>query len=115
MKKTTTEHFLGPRRGPLRDPRIEATWKMSSQPFRGSAVLREGLLTDHELRTRFRRIYPNVYLANDIELTARLRAEAAWVYAGPDAVLVGASAAAVHGTRWLDAGVSPCPARDPDR
>lgn len=64
------------------------------RPFLGSAALDAGLLTRRELRTG--------YLANEVALTARLRAEAAGLFAGPDAVLCGLSAAAVHGTQWLD-------------
>ena len=55
----------------------------------GSETIRAGLLTDYELRTSYRAVYRNVYLANDIALTAELRARAAWLFAGPDAVLGG--------------------------
>ncbi|WP_198344087.1 hypothetical protein [Mycobacterium dioxanotrophicus] len=71
-------------------------------PFLGSAAIRAGLLTDHELRTNYRAVYRNVYLANDVALTPELRAQAAWLFAGPDAVLCGVSAAAAYGTKWLD-------------
>lgn len=50
----------------------------------------------------YRAVYRNVYLANDVPLTPGLRARAAWLFAGPDAVLSGISAAAVHGVTWLD-------------
>lgn len=49
-----------------------------------------------------RALYRDVYLANDVGLSPLLRAQAAWLFAGPDAVLSGVSAAAVHGTKWLD-------------
>jgi hypothetical protein len=39
-----------------------------------------------------------------VELTAALRAEAAWLFAGRQATLAGLSAAAVYGTRWIDPG-----------
>lgn len=71
-------------------------------PFLGSAALAAGLLTKHELRAEYRAIYRGVYLANEVTLTPMLRAQAAWLFAGPDAVLCGLSAAAVHGTKWLD-------------
>jgi hypothetical protein len=45
-------------------------------------------------------IYRDVYLHRDVELTALLRARAAWLATG--ATLAGVSAAAVHGTKWLD-------------
>ncbi|MCX8560329.1 hypothetical protein OS122_05400 [Mycolicibacterium mucogenicum] len=73
-----------------------------NRPFLGSTVLETGLLTKRELRAGYRAVYRGVYLANEVALTARLRAEAAWLFAGPDAVLCGLSAAAVYGTKWLD-------------
>jgi hypothetical protein len=73
-----------------------------NRPFLGSAAMETGLLTKGELRAGYRAIYRGVYLANEVALTPRLRAEAAWLFAGPDAVLCGLSAAAVHGTQWLD-------------
>jgi hypothetical protein len=100
------QRSLGALRGPLRDPRCNPIQNLSKYPFLGSAALSSGLVTSYELRRSYRAVYRNVYLANDIELTARLRAEAAWMFSGPDAVLTGLSAAAVHGTRWLDPGAS---------
>ncbi|MFN3002746.1 hypothetical protein [Mycolicibacterium wolinskyi] len=71
------------------------------RPFLGSEAIRAGLLTAHELRTNYRAVYRNVYLANEVTVTPVLRARAAWLFAGPDAVLSGLSAAAVHGTKWI--------------
>ncbi|MGV0813758.1 hypothetical protein ABQF34_17495 [Mycolicibacterium boenickei] len=71
-------------------------------PFLGGEAVRAGLLTPHELETKYRAVYRNVYLDNEVALTPLLRAQAAWLFAGPDAVICGASAAAVYGTQWLD-------------
>lgn len=65
-----------------------------------------GLVTDYQLRTHYRAVYRNVYLANDLPLTALRRARAAWLFAGPEVVLAGLSAAAIHGTKWLS-GTAP--------
>ena len=65
--------------------------------------MRDGALTTYQLRTRHRAIHRDVYVPNDLEVTAMVRARAAWLWAGPDCVLTGRSAAAVHGTKWLDA------------
>ncbi|GAB7066498.1 DUF559 domain-containing protein [Mycobacterium hodleri] len=73
-----------------------------TNPILGIQTVRRGQITDHCLRTRYRAVHRNVYVANDVELTAELRARAAWLFAGPNAVLAGMSAAAVHGTKWLD-------------
>lgn len=70
-------------------------------PFLGSEAIRAGLVTAHELGTKYRAVYRNVYLSNEAALTPALRAQAAWLFAGPDAVLSGLSAAAVYGTKWL--------------
>jgi hypothetical protein len=71
------------------------------QPFLGSAAVRRGDLTRRGLARHHRAIYRDVYLARDVELTARLRARAAWLSTG--ATLATTSAAAVLGTKWLDA------------
>lgn len=48
-------------------------------------------------------IYRNVYVAKGTEVTAATRAEAAWLWARRDATVAGLSAAALHGTKWIDA------------
>ncbi|MFC7448818.1 DUF559 domain-containing protein [Rhodococcus daqingensis] len=72
-------------------------------PFRGSSAVAAGALTDHQLRHGFTHLYRDVYVARRVEVTAAVWARAAWVYAGPDAVLTGYSAAALHGSKWIDA------------
>lgn len=67
------------------------------KPFLGSEAIRAGLVTGHELRPKFRALYRNAYLADDVPLTPMLRARAAGLFAGPDSVLSGVSAAAVLG------------------
>lgn len=71
-------------------------------PFLGSTALRTGLLTRHQL-TLNRRLHHDVYLPPDLELTPLVRARAAALWAGDDGVLAGFSAAAVLGTKWIDA------------
>jgi very-short-patch-repair endonuclease len=70
------------------------------KPFLGSVALRRGELTRNDLRTRFRPIFRDVYIARDADMTAAVKAWAAWLSTG--ATLCGMSAAAVHGTKWLD-------------
>ncbi|WP_137725033.1 DUF559 domain-containing protein [Prescottella subtropica] len=71
------------------------------EPFLRSAV--RGRLTDHQLHHDFVRIYRGVYLRKRVELTPVLRARAAALFAGPDAILTGFSAAALYRTKWIDA------------
>lgn len=73
-----------------------------TEPFLGSEALSAGRLTRHGLRSNFSAIYPNVYLAGDAELTAATRARAAWLWSRRRGVLAGRSAAALHGTKWID-------------
>lgn len=72
-------------------------------PFIGREALDAGDLTRHQLRTRFAAVYPGVYVARETQLTARLRAQAAWLWSTRRAVLAGRSAAALHGAKWVDA------------
>src|SRR4051812_34743744 len=78
---------------------------MNDEPFLGSAAMATGRLTRHQLRTRHRRLYRDVYLATGVELTAATKARAAWLSLGEGVTLAGVSAAALHGARWLDAGL----------
>lgn len=73
---------------------------MGVQPFIGSAAVHRGDITRRALARHHRAIYRDVYLPRDIELTAQLRARAAWLSIG--ATLCGLSAAAAFGTKWLD-------------
>jgi very-short-patch-repair endonuclease len=74
---------------------------MDEIPFLGSQALTHGVVTRSELRTRYRAVFRDVYIPKDAELTARAKARAAWLSTG--ATLAGMSAAAVLGTKWLDA------------
>ncbi len=69
-------------------------------PFLASVALARGELTRNDLRTRYRHIFRDVYIGRDADVTAAVKAWAAWLSTG--ATLCGVSAAAVHGTKWLD-------------
>ena len=73
-----------------------------SPPFLGSAALAAGRLTPYQLRSRFTAIHPDVYLPRGTELTAVLRAQAAWLWSRRRGVVAGSSAAAVLGAKWVD-------------
>lgn len=70
--------------------------------FRGSEAVRQGLLSPHHLRTRFRGIYPNVYLAEGGTPSLRTRSKAAWLWSDRRGVVAGLAAAALHGSNWID-------------
>ncbi|UXA14236.1 DUF559 domain-containing protein [Mycobacterium sp. SMC-8] len=82
------------------------------EPFLGSAAVRNGRLTRRGLARHYRAIFRDVYLPKDVEVTARIKAEGAWLATG--AVLGGMSAAAVFGTKWIDA-TAPAEIVRPDR
>ncbi|MBP1160357.1 endonuclease domain-containing protein [Rhodococcus sp. PvR099] len=74
------------------------------EPFSGSEAVAVGTVTDRQLRLNFHRIHRDVYIAKGIGIDAILRARAAALWAGEDGILAGMSAAAVHGTKWIDPG-----------
>lgn len=76
---------------------------MREEPFIGSEAVATGALTPYRLRSRFRVLYPDVYLPADAEVTARIRAKAAWLWTRRRGVAAGQSAAALHGAKWVDA------------
>jgi hypothetical protein len=69
--------------------------------FIGSEALRQGSLSRYQLRTGFRAIYPDVYVADCAALSLRTRSVAAWLWSGRGAVLAGLAAAALHGSDWI--------------
>ncbi len=76
---------------------------MDDAPFPlGSEAVRRALVTDYQLRNRYRAVHRNVYVPIGFTMTAEARARAAWLWAGGDAVLARLSAAALLGTKWLE-------------
>ncbi|MCV7411658.1 hypothetical protein AWC05_15915 [Mycobacterium florentinum] len=73
-----------------------------ARPFIGSEALLDGRLRRHQLRSRFRAIFPDIYVRRDQPLTARDRAVAAWLWSHREGVLGGLTAAAWHGSKWVD-------------
>lgn len=68
--------------------------------FRGSDVLRRGVLTRGQLRTSaYRRLRPDVYVLATVPVTHRLHAEAAALVAPPAAAFGGHTAATLWGGR----------------
>ncbi|BBZ72180.1 DUF559 domain-containing protein [Mycobacterium paraseoulense] len=72
------------------------------EPFFGSEAIASGLLTKSQLETRYHRLFRGVYIDRDAELTAAVRAKAAWLWTGRRGIVAGFSAAAVHGSKWVD-------------
>jgi very-short-patch-repair endonuclease len=73
-----------------------------SWPFVGSEAVASGLVRKHELRARFRPVYPDVYVPKDAVLTLKERAIAAWLWSHRQGVIAGLTASALHGAKWVD-------------
>lgn len=71
------------------------------KPFVGSDALESGALNRHQLRARYRAVFPNVYVSNGAELSLERRISAAWLWSGRAATIAGAAAAALHGSKWI--------------
>lgn len=72
------------------------------EPFVGSEALAAGLLTRSQLRSRFTRVFPDVYLTKHIaEPSLRQRIRAAWLWSERRGVIAGTAAAALHDARWV--------------
>jgi hypothetical protein len=52
----------------------------SLEPFIGSEALTRGALNRHQLRTRYRAVFPNVYLPKHIQPSIDQRVMAAWLW-----------------------------------
>lgn len=74
-----------------------------AEPFVGSEAVASGRVTPYALRTRFVPIHRDVFVPRGTELTAVVRAHAAWLWSQRRGVVAGRSAAALHGAKWVDA------------
>jgi very-short-patch-repair endonuclease len=71
-------------------------------PFIGTEALACGFLNRHQLRTRHRLVFPDVYLSRQTPLSLDRRIAAAWLWAKREATIAGLAAAALHGALWID-------------
>ena len=73
-----------------------------TEPFVGSEALHKGLVRKHQLRARFRAVFPDVYVGRDHQPTLRQRTQAAWLWSHRQGVIAGLTAADWHGSKWVD-------------
>ncbi|BBX95460.1 hypothetical protein [Mycobacterium lacus] len=71
-------------------------------PFIGSEAIRDGLLRPHQLRSGYTRVFPDVYVPRGQPVTMRQKAVAAWLWSHRQGVIAGLTAAACHGSKWVD-------------
>lgn len=72
------------------------------EPFIGSEAVAVGAMTKSQLTTQCRRLFSNVYVLRDVAVDAEVRAKAGWLWTGRRGVIAGFSAAALHGSKWID-------------
>ena len=72
-----------------------------TEPFLGSEALAAKAMPERAMRSLFDVVYPGVYCPGDIEMAARHRAQAAWLWSRRKAVIAGNSAAALLGAKWV--------------
>ncbi len=75
---------------------------LADGPFIGSEARASGIVRKHELRSRYRAIFPDVYMPRAAVPTLRQRAEAAWLWSNRNGVVAGLTAAGLHGAKWVD-------------
>lgn len=73
-----------------------------AEPFIGSEAVTAGIVTHSQLRRRYTRLYRDVYVAADVELTPMVRARGAWLWSRRRGVIAGFTAAALRGSKWVD-------------
>ena len=73
------------------------------EPFVGSEAVANGILVKSALRTHYTKLFRDVYVSPDTELTPQLRAHAAWLWSGRRGIIAGLSASALHGAKWVNA------------
>jgi hypothetical protein len=76
--------------------------RASDEPFIGSEALVCGMLNRHQMRSRYRAVFPDVYLAKHIQLSFEKRVVAAWLWSRREATISGSAAAVLHGVTWID-------------
>ena len=72
-------------------------------PFLGSEALAAGTVNRYQLNTRYDMLHRNVFVPRGSVLTPVDKAAAAWLWSGRRGVVAGLSAAALHGSLWIDA------------
>lgn len=98
---------LGARAGPCGWPSaaIVVRWHAAAMdvtaPFVGSEAIADGVLNRHQLRTRFRRVFPDVYLDKSTVPTLDTRIAAAWLWSQRSAVVAGLAASHLLGADWV--------------
>lgn len=71
-------------------------------PFIGAEALSAKAIRERRMRRHYKPLYPGVFVPCHAQLSARKRAEAAWLWSKRRGVVAGQSAAALLGTKWIE-------------
>lgn len=77
-----------------------------AQVFIGSEALAAGRVTKYDLRARYQRVLPDVYVPKDAPPSLHDRTIAAWLWSQRQGVITGVAASALHGAKWVDQGAT---------
>ena len=72
-------------------------------PFVGSEALAAGVVTRYQLATMYDAVFRDVFVLRGQAITPVEKAIAAWLWSRRRATVAGISAAALHGSLWIDA------------
>lgn len=75
---------------------------MDDWPFRGAEATASGALSARQLDRFYTAVYPGVYAPRGVNLTARQRTRAAWLWSRRRGVVAGLSAAGLLGAKWIE-------------
>lgn len=73
-----------------------------AEPFIGSEAVAAGEVLKSALRSKYTRLFSDVYVSPGAELTAQVRARAGWLWSGRRGIIAGLSASAFYGAKWID-------------
>ncbi|OBA69264.1 hypothetical protein A5641_16025 [Mycobacterium sp. 1554424.7] len=73
-----------------------------AEPFIGSEAVAHGDVIKSALRTRYTKLFRDVYVTPGTELTPLVRARAGWLWSRRRGIVAGMSAAALHGSEWVN-------------
>ena len=73
-----------------------------AKAFIGSEAFAAGTVTKYDLRARYQRILPDIYLTQDAPPSLQDRTIATWLWSQRQGVISGVAASALHGAKWVD-------------
>jgi hypothetical protein len=74
-----------------------------AEPFIGSEAVATGEILKSALRTKYTKLFRDVYVNRGTEVTPHVLARAGWLWSGRRGIIAGLSASALYGAKWIDA------------